>query len=94
MKCRSSTSLRMMSKNASSSLCSTIFLGDFFVAFEGRHLSNSSVTEVSEVNVMFSNLTEPVKENSGENLQQVLLITLNHIWKDHEKINHRREDQP
>ena len=62
-------------------------------------MSHSSVAEVSEVNVMFSNLTEPVKENNGENLQQVLLITLYHILEDHKKstiegkTNHERSCQ-
>ena len=44
---------RMPSENASSSLCSTIFTSVFFVAFDGRHLSNSSIREVSEINVNF-----------------------------------------
>ena len=47
------TSPRMLLKNASSSLCSTFFTGNFFVALEGRHWSNSSLGEVSEVNVKF-----------------------------------------
>ena len=43
----------MLSENASSGLCSTIFTSNFFFAIEGRHLSNSSITEVSEVNIKF-----------------------------------------
>ena len=39
--------------NASSSLCSAIFTTDFFVAFGGRHLNDSSIREFSEVNVKF-----------------------------------------
>ena len=50
MKCPSWTSLCMPAKCASYSLCSTIFTSGCFVAFEGRLLSNSSITEVSEVN--------------------------------------------
>ena len=42
-----------MSENASSSLCSTIFTSHFFVALDGRKLSNSGMREVSEVNVKF-----------------------------------------
>ena len=43
----------MLSENASTSLCSTILTSSFSVAFEGRHLSNSSISEVFEVNVKF-----------------------------------------
>ncbi len=43
----------MLSENASFPLCSTVFTNKFFVAFEGRHLSNTSIREVSEVNVKF-----------------------------------------
>ena len=40
-------------KKAYSSLCSTFFTKNFFAALEGRNLSNSSLTEVFEVNVKF-----------------------------------------
>ena len=43
----------MPSEKASSSLCSTILTINFFCAFEEKHLSNSSWTEVSKVNVKF-----------------------------------------
>ena len=36
-----------------STLCSKNSKSQFFVAFEGRHLSKSSVKEVSEVNSKF-----------------------------------------
>ena len=40
---RSKRTILITSENASSSLCSTIFTSDFCVAFDGRHLSNSSI---------------------------------------------------
>ena len=40
-------------KKAYSSLCSTFFHKSLFAGLEGRNLSNSSITEVSEVNVKF-----------------------------------------
>ena len=42
---------RILSENAYSSFCSTIFTSDFFVAFDGSFSSNSSITKVSEINV-------------------------------------------
>ena len=44
---------RIPSENDSSSLCSTFFTSDFFVAFDERNWSNSSKKELSEVNVKF-----------------------------------------
>ena len=41
------------SENASSGLCFTIFTTHILVAYDGRHLSNSSIREVSEVNLKF-----------------------------------------
>ena len=56
------------SENASSSLCSTIFTSEFFVAYDGRHLSNSSRREVSEVNVKFlATWLKQWKKNNSEN---------------------------
>ena len=40
-------------KKAYSKLCSTIFHKSFFAGLEGTNLSNSSIAEVSEVNVKF-----------------------------------------
>ena len=48
--CRTSC---IQSEIASSSLCSTIFTTHVFIAYDGRHLSNSSIREVSAVNVKF-----------------------------------------
>ena len=53
MKCLSWTSPLMLSKNVYSSLCSTFFTSNFFGALEGRNLSNSTIAQVSEVNVKF-----------------------------------------
>ena len=56
------------SENASSSLCSTISATDFFVAFDGRHLSIRSIRELSEVNVkMVATWLKQWKKN-GENM--------------------------
>ena len=40
-------------KKAYSSLCSTFFHKSLFAGLEGRELSSSRITEVSEVNVKF-----------------------------------------
>ena len=40
-------------KKAYFSLCSTVFTSLIFTGLEGRNLSNSSITGVSEVNVNF-----------------------------------------
>ena len=40
-------------KKAYSSLCSTLFTSLFFAGLEGKNLSNSSISGVSEVNVKF-----------------------------------------
>ena len=53
MKWLSWTTPLMPSKKAYSSLCSTLFTSLFFAGLEGRNLSNSSITGVSEVNVKF-----------------------------------------
>ena len=67
MKCLSWTSPLMPSKNAYSSSCSTFFTSNFFAALEGRNLSNSSITEVSEVNVNFvTTWLNQWKRNNGK----------------------------
>ena len=50
---RPSWTSRIPSGNAPSSLCSTFFLTDSFIAFDKRQLNNSSVREKSEVNVKY-----------------------------------------
>ena len=45
---------RMLSENASSSLCSTVFMSIIFIAFEGRILIKSSATAVSQMNIEFA----------------------------------------
>ena len=50
---RPSWTSRIPSEIVFSSLCCTIFARTFFVAFVGRHLSNSRIKEVFEVNVKF-----------------------------------------
>ena len=78
---RPSWTSRILLENASSSLCSTIFTSDFFVAFDERHLSNSSKREVSEINIKFvATWLKQWKINNGENMQQVLFISLYQIW--------------
>ena len=65
---RPSWTSRIPSENASSSLCSTILTIDFFVAFHGRHLSNSCIREVSEVNVeSVATWLKQWKRNNGQN---------------------------
>ena len=67
MNCLGWTSPLMLSKNAHSSLCSTFFTSNFFAALEGRNLSYSSITEVSEVNVKFvATWLNQSKRNNGE----------------------------
>ena len=57
----------MPSKNGYSSLCSTFFTSLFFAGLEGRNLSNSSITGVSEVNVKFVTFwLKQWKRNNGE----------------------------
>ncbi len=53
MKCLSGTSPLIPSKKAYFSLCSTFFTSLFFAGLEGRNLSKSSITGVSEVKVKF-----------------------------------------
>ena len=54
----------------------------FFVAVAGRHSSNSTVREVSEVSVKFvATSLRQRKQNNGENIYQVLVITLYQICK-------------
>ena len=66
---RPSWKIRIPSEDVSSSLCSTNFTSDFFVAFDVRHLSNSSIREVSEVNVKFvATWLKQWKRNNDENM--------------------------
>ena len=92
---RPSWTSRTLSENASSILCSTVFTGDFFVPFDGRYLSNSSIGEVFEVNVKFvATWLKQWRRNNGENMYQVLLITLYQIWNVQKgKTNHERSCQ-
>ena len=79
----------IMSENASSSWCCTMFTSDFLVAFDGRHLSNGSIREVSEANVKFvATWLKHWKRNNGENMKRVLLITFYQIW------NVQKKDKP
>ena len=55
---RPSWTSRIPSEKAFSSLCSTIFTSDLFVAFDGRHLSNSSIAEVLVIVVRECYLTK------------------------------------
>ena len=90
---RPSWTSRFLSENASSSLSSTYFTSDFFVAFDGRHLSDSSMREVSEVNVKFvATWLKQWKKNNGENMRQVLLISLYQIWNVQKRKNQPREE--
>ena len=78
---RPSWTSRILSEKASSSLCSTIFTSVYFSAFDGRHLSSSSIRDVSEVNVKFVAIwLKQWKRDSGKKMLQVLLITLYQIW--------------
>ena len=64
---RPSWTSRILSENASSSLCFKIFTSDSFVAFDGRHLSKSSIGEVSEITVKFvAPSLKQWKRNNGE----------------------------
>ena len=66
---RPSWTSRILSENTSSILCSTFFTSDFFVAFDGRHLINNSVREISDINVKFiATWLKQWKRNYGENM--------------------------
>ena len=85
----------MPSKNAYSSLCSTFFTINFLAALEERNLSISSIREVSAENVKFvTTWLNQWKRNSGKKMQQVLLITLYYIWKDHKRKDQTWKETP
>ena len=92
---RTSWTSRIPSENASSSLCSTFFTSDFFVAFDGTKLSNSSKKEVSAVNVKFVAIwLKQGKRINGENVCDCYsLIYIRYRLSKKGKTNHEKSCQ-
>ena len=88
LKCLSTSCFSV--KKAFSSLCST-----FFFVLEGKSLSNSSTTEVFEVNVKFvATWLKHWKRKEAKLCSKYYSIIYNIHLKTKKKTNHKRKDQP
>ena len=85
---------RIPPENDCSSLCSTLFTTDFFVAFGGRHLSNSSLWEFSEVDVNFVAIRPEQRKKLAKIWSKCyLLFYIRYGISEKGKTNHERSCQ-